>query len=89
MKCYGERQAGKKDVVLSRAIAEDFEHLIEADSKEVKEPGVWVSGEELGSCKSFQEVLSRQSQQVLTFQKWLKSWNLLQLDDIRIVADVP
>lgn len=89
MKCYGERQAGKKDVVLSEAIVEDFEHLIEADSKEVREPSVWVSGEELGSCKSSQEVPSRQSQQVLTFQKWLKSWNLLQLDDIRIVADVP
>ena len=39
-------------------------------------------------CKPFQQI-QKVKMQALTFQKWLEGWNLLQFDDIRIIADVP
>lgn len=53
------------------------------------EEGPWLSGKSSVAMQIFPAGPDKTKTQVLTFQKRLEGWNLLQLDDIGIVADVP
>lgn len=53
------------------------------------EEGTWLFGESSVAMQTFLAGPDKTKNHVLTFQKRLEGWNLLQLDDIGIVADIP